>query len=229
MSSEDDTADLTTHLKSIQNRYRRQEQVQRLEDIGDELHRLLLERAVSEALLDITIDVDPDLRSQIGVVRNYAVNGDVDAIEETVDELEREVEAYRKQMDSDRVQPQSTFLNNLSSMIDLNEQLEVVDHQDLIRLRETVHSGKWLTDIDQGGTDSIEEQIETARSTGTSKREIYDRATEEIFEAYLDSELKEIVQDILDDEPTTLEAVDQEDLVALATSDLGEHIRLQLG
>jgi hypothetical protein len=230
MSSEDTTtANLTAHLRSIQDRYRRQEQVQRLEEVGDELHRLLLERAVSEALLDITIDVDSDLRSQIETVWDYAANGEIDAIGETIDELEHEVEAHRKQIDSDRIQPQSTFLNNLSSMIALNKQLEVVDHQELTELRKTIQSGEWLTDIDQSDADTIEDQIEAARSAGKSKRNIYDRAADEIFEAYLAGELKEIVQDVLDDDPATLAAVDQDDLLALANSDLGEHIRLQLG
>ena len=192
--SESDTQNLVEHLEQVKQQYRQQSLISRLEELATDLRELLLEKAVAETVLDYDAGTYDELREQVKQLNTAAEAGDLETIAEHIEDAEDALDAAESRMQGNRADPQSAFLSRLDSMEQLNEQLGVVDHATLRKLRKLAEESRWTADLDIEDDTPVEDATNAAIEFGNARRQEYEAAEQAIFKPYLEGDLADIVE-----------------------------------
>lgn len=227
--STDDATNVTKRLRAVQNQYRRKHLQQRLDDIAEELEILYLRKELYESLLEVTIEIDPELQSLIKKTRESVNEGDFENVESTVDSLEDQISDYNNNIEQKVTGKLETRRSNIDSIKKLNQRLGKLSSEKIDETEGFYAPGNMVERIELDTDSSLDEKIETVRSTANRYKDRYDEMVAEIFEPYLKSEYGDKVTEMMSDDPPSLDAFDDEELGQLRDSDLSPHIELRFG
>lgn len=225
--STDDNQNLVDHLEQVKQQYQQQSLITRLEKLATDLRELILEKTVAGRVLDYDAETYDELRRQIQQLKTAAEAGDLETVSKHIEDAEVALEEAESRMQGNRADPQSTFVNRLDSMEQLNEQLEVVDQATIRQLKKLAEESRWTAKLDVDEETPIEDAINAATEFADARRREYETAEQTIFEPYLEDELADIVSDLLSDSPPILSDVEPETIQQLSESDLGKYVALR--
>lgn len=217
-------------LNEVQSQYRRKDLRNQLEELGEELEQLLLDKALYEGLFDTTIEIDNNLKATIRETRSQLEDGDMDAVEQGIKSIQDEKEAFESTLKQEVADSLSTWRSNLDSMIRLNKAIEKMDADDLDELQTFLRPGNLSPDLEFAGDPSLEQKIERTHEYGANHRETFLEATTEIFEPYLnDDDIGDAVKTLLSGDEFFIEDLDPETFQQLKDSELSAYIELSFG
>jgi hypothetical protein len=215
-------------------RYRRQGLEDDLEEIAQMMEETLLQQALAEGFFDETIEIDREVKATVRETiddleqADRSGNHDYDAVAERVDTLRKRVETEETKIANRIQQLRIKRQEKVSGMRRLNERVERADSTQLQALEELLEDWNWKTHVYADGIDSYEQRREEAVQYGEDMALVFDQLKSQLFDVYDGTELRPLVDDLLDDERLTLGALDETERRQLAESDLGEYIELKL-
>lgn len=227
--STDEVTNVTKRLQAVQNQYRRKHLQQRLDDLAEELEILYLRKELYEALLEVTIEIDPKLQSLVKKTREKVSEGDFESVESTVNSLETQLSDYNNDIEKKVTGKLETCRSNIDSIKKLNQRLGKLDSKKIEDTEEFYEPGNMVERVELETDSSLAEKVETVQSTANRYKKRYDEMVAEIFEPYLESEYGDKVTEMMSDDPPSLDAFDDGELGQLRDSDLSPHIELRFG
>lgn len=228
--SQKTTDTVLDRIEAVRSQYHRQDLRSELDELGDELAELLVERALYEGLFDTSIEIDEGFRSAIAEALDHLEAGNVEAVEEQIEVIEAERSEFEADLEQAISDPLTKYRSDVESMQRLNQKLDKVDPTDLDKLQTFLQPGHLADDVDHEPDASIDEKIEDARSVGENQRAIYEKAIKTIFEPYLNDDIiGDLVAVLVAKDDLRVDEVDPSQFEALYDSELAPHIELQFG
>lgn len=227
MSTDDET--VLDRLRTVQSQYRRRDLQQQLDSLAATLAELYLTKVVYEALLDISIEIDEDLQTNIGEIQTNLEQGKTEAVADQVERLEEQIDEFEGEIDKQISEPLGTHRSNVESMQRLNRKLSVIETEQLTALKTVLEPGDVLSRIEFESDADFETKIETAEEKGADYRGTYESARAELFETYLEADYGDKVREMMSDDTPVLESFEPEELELLYKSDLTPYIELRFG
>jgi len=228
-SEEHDEADETfeDRLASMYDRYRRQHLEDELDALATTMEETLLQQRVAETFFEATIDIDGDVKADVEATVDKLEAEEYDAVEEDLDELAREVERAETHVTNRIQQLRLDRRDTATAMRRLNERVERVDPTQLQALEDLLGDWNWRGDIYEGN-ETFESRREAAAEYGESMKFIFESLKDDLFGPYQGTELKPLVDDLLDEEPLRLGNLTEKERGQLADSDLADYVELRL-
>lgn len=240
----DDTtgsASFEAQLESMYQRYRRQGLEDELEELAQLMEDTLLQQALAEGFFDETIEIDRDVKSNVSETldkleraqRQSGRAGETthdlyDSIEASIDTLrervEREETKVQNRIQQLRIERQET----VSGMRRLNERVSRTDSAQLEALGHLLDDWDWRTHVYSDDVETYEQRRQEAIQYGGDMSFVFDQLKDDLFGVYDGTELRPLVDKLLDDERLVFGALTETERQQLAESDLSEYIELKL-
>lgn len=228
--SQKTTDNVLDRLKAVRSQYHRQDLRNELNELGDELGKLLVKRALYEGLFDKDIEIDEEFRLAVAKAVEQLEAGNIEAVEEQIEIIETERVEFESTLEQAVSDPLTKYRSDIKSIRRLNQKLDKIDSSDLEELQTFLQPGHLVEDVDYEPDAPIDEKIENARSVGEIQRSTYERAIETIFEPYFDDDIiGDLIKALVANEDLRVAEVELSQFEALHNSGLASHIELQLG
>jgi uncharacterized phage infection (PIP) family protein YhgE len=235
MSSETSNTDsFEDRLDRMYQRYRRQGLEDELEEIAQMMEDTLLQQALAEGFFDEKLQVDREAKNAVSEtldalrLADRGNDQEYDAVEERVDELRERVEAEETRISNRIQQLRIERQETVSGMRRLNERVERADSARIEALETLLENWDWKTHVYSEGADTYEKRREEAFQYGEDMSLVFDQLKTDLFGVYDGTELRPLVDKLLDDERLTLGSLTETEREQLAQSDLGEYLELKL-
>lgn len=230
MSTNSDTTEkaFEDQLQELYDQHRRQHLEDELESLAQAMEETLLQQAIAETFFDETIHIDEEVKETVSKTVEKLNAKKYDDVEATLETLTTQVDKTETRVTNRiqklRIERQET----VSAMRRLNERVDRVDGTKLEALETLLEDWEWKPQVYLDTHDSFEEYEHEARQYGETMAAINENLTEELFGVYDDTELKPLVDKLLDDEPLQFGALSPEERQQLTESDLADYIELKL-
>jgi chemotaxis protein histidine kinase CheA len=215
-------------------RYRRQGLEDNLEEIAQRMEDTLLQQALAESFFDETLEIDQEtkdaVRETLDALRaaDQDESRDYDAVEERIEELQERVESEETRIANRIQQLRIKRQEKVSGMRRLNERVERVDSTQLEALENLLENWNWKKHVYSERADTYTERREEAIQYGEDMSFVFDQLKTDLFEVYDGTELRPLVNKLLDDKRLTLGSLTETEQRQLAQSDLSAYIELKL-
>lgn len=228
-------------LESMYQRYRRQGLEDELEELARIMEETLLQQALAKGFFDETIEIDREAKTAVretmdklertrrqSVTTGTSMQDLYDSIEESVDTLreriEREETKVQNRIQQLRIERQET----VSGMRRLNERVERADSAQLQALEHLLDDWNWKTHVYSEGLETYEQRRDEAIQYGQDMSFVYDQLKDDLFGVYDGTELRPLVDKLLDAERLVFGSLTETERQQLAESDLSAYIELKL-
>ncbi len=214
-------------------RYRRQGLEDELEEIAQKMEDTLLQQALADGFFDETLEIDREAKGAVSetldtLQRADRDEGDYDAVEEQVEALRERVENEETRIANKIQQLRIKRQEKVSGMRRLNERVERADSTQLKALETLLEDWNWKTHVYSEDVDTYEQRREEALQYGEDMSFVFTQLKNDLFGVYDGTELRPLVDKLLDDDRLILAALSETERQQLAESDLGEYIELKL-
>lgn len=226
----DETPDDRTfeeRLDGMYDRYRRQHLEDELAALAQTMEETLLQIAMTEAFFDGSIDIDESVKTVVRETKDLVEAGQYDAVEDRLPKLEGSVQDAQEEVE-DTVR--AWVLNRrdtVNAMQRLNDRVQRVDSDELQELSTLLEEWDWQDRIDATEAD-LEERRRAARDYGQEMAERFDTHRDQLFGVYDDTELRPLVERLLDADRLRFDELTETERAQLADSDLEEYVELKL-
>ncbi|QSG02814.1 hypothetical protein [Natranaeroarchaeum sulfidigenes] len=230
MQSDESADELTfeEHLQGMYYRYRQQHLEERLEELAQTMEETLLQRALTKAFFNESIDIDEDAKTAVQETVEKLEAGRYDEVDKELDSLAKTVEQSETQVTNQIQQLRIDRQDTISAMRRLNERVERVDQSQLSTLESLLNGWEWKSQVYIETNDTFEEHRQEAREYGNDMAAIFEDLKDQLFGAYDDTELRPLVRRLLDKDRLRLDELTEEERRQLAESDLADHVELKL-
>lgn len=110
----------------------------------------------------------------------------------------------------------------------LNDRVERADDAQLTALESLLEDWDWRPQVYTDEADALPERRAAASEYGAEMDGVYDELKDDLFGVYRGTELRPLVDSLLDDDRLTLAKLSEKELEQLAESDLAEYVELSL-
>lgn len=228
MSSDQDDETFVGRLDSMYDRYRRQHLEDELEMLAAKMEETLLQQTITETFFGESIEVDDDVKAVVETTakkleeENYdEVEAELDALSERIDRAETHV---TNQIQEFRIDRQDTA----TAMRRLNERVERVDDAQLQALESLLEDWNWKQDVYDDSNETFTAREQAAAQYGEHMKFVFDTLKDELFGPYEGTELRPLVDSLLDKNRLRLGDLTSEEREQLAESELANYIELKL-
>lgn len=235
MSSNSSGSDpFEVRLDRMYQRYRRQGLEDELEAIAQKMEDTLLQQALAEGFFDESLETDREAKEAVSETlealrrADQGSQRDYDPVEERVEELRDRVEDEETRIANRIQQLRIKRQEKVSGMRRLNERVERADSAQLEALETLLEDWNWKIHVYAEGIDTYEERREEAIQYGEDMSSVFEQLKADLFDVYDGTELRPLVDKLLDDERLTLGGLSETERQQLAESDLSEYIELKL-
>jgi len=234
-------ASFEAQLESMYQRYRRQGLEDELEELAQIMEDTLLQQALAERFFDETIEIDRDAKSEVRETldkleraqRQSGTAGETtqelyDSIKASIDTLRDRVEQEETKVQNRIQQLRIERQETVSGMRRLNERVNRADGAQLEALEHLLEDWNWKTHVYSEDAETYEQRRQEAIQYGEDMSFVFDQLKDDLFGIYDGTELRPLVDKLLDDERLVFGALTETERQQLADSDLSEYIELKL-
>lgn len=227
-SDKPDAETFEAQLESVYERYRRQHLEDELDAIAATMEETLLQQAIAETFFEDSIEIEDDVKATVEDTVEKLDAGDYDAVEDELKELSAMVERAETHVSNRIQQLRIDRQDTATAMRRLNERVERVDDSQLQALGSLLEDWNWKEEVFDESNETFEERRETAAQYGDDMQFVFESLKDELFGVYQDTELRPLVDDLLDDDRLRLGELTPTEREQLAESDLADYIELKL-
>lgn len=225
MSTEDT---FEQQLEQMYQRYRREHLRDRLDALAQDMEETLLHKAVAKSFFGEDIHIDSDVKQSVASIADELAAENYELVEQELDEVEREINRVETRVTNRIQELRIDREETVSAMRRLNERVERVDPTQVESLESLLDEWDWKPQVYLEGNDTFEQRHTEAIEYGEDMQFIFEMLKDELFGAYDGTELRPIVDKLLDDERLRLGHLSETERQQLANSDLSEYVELKL-
>lgn len=228
MSSDIDTEPFEAQLEGIYQEYRRQHLKEQLDDLAQTMEDTLLQQEIAEGFFDETVHIEDDVKTAVQETVEHLESGEYDSVEDDIDELTTKVSGAKTNVTNRIQQLRTDRQDTVSAMRGLNQRVERVDSTQVEALENLLENWNWKQHVYLESNDTFQERRTEAADYGENMKYIFESLKNDLFGVYDGTELRPLVEQLLDDERLRLAELSQREREQLAESDLGEYIEVKL-
>ncbi|WP_254523989.1 hypothetical protein [Natrinema caseinilyticum] len=221
-------ATLENQLKSMYERYRRQHLEDELEAVATTMEETLLQQSIAETFFGESIDIDNNVKTAVEATVEKLEAGEYDAVESELDDLSTKVDRADTRVTNRIQQFRIDRQDTATAMRRLNERVERIDGTQLRALESLLDDWNWKEEVYVESNETFAERREAAAQYGKDMKMVFETLKEQLFGVYEDTELRPLVNDLLDDDRLRLGDLTPKERQQLADSDLANYIELKL-
>lgn len=227
-SSETSASQFEKELQDMYEQYRRKQLKTKLNDLADTMEDTILQCSLAQSFFDAEVTIDESAKSEVQETIELLDQSKYDAVENRLSALEQSV-THEKTAVQNRVQElRLERLSTVQAMSRLNNRVERVDGARLEALASLLEDWDWRPHVYTDEAESLEKLQTTAREYGAEMDEVYEELKDDLFGVYEGTELRPLVDSLLDEDRLTLENLSETEVKQLADSDLAPYIELKL-
>lgn len=230
MSTEEPAEEETfeERLEGMYEQYRRQHLQDELDSLATTMEETLLQQAIAEGFFGESIEIDEDVKGAVEDAVRKLEAGDYDEVERELDSLSEQISRTETSVTNRIQQLRINRQDTVSGMRRLNERVERVDGTQLQALESLLEDWNWKPQVYMESNETFEDRREEAIQYGKDMAEVYEILKEDLFGVYDGTELRPIVDKLLDDERLRLGKLSEEERRQLIESNLASYIELKL-
>lgn len=215
-------------LQGLYTRYRRKHLKDQLDDLAAKMEETLFHKAVGEAFFDEQITIEEDVKQTVEDAVSDLEAENYDKIEEELEDVKQDIERAETVVDNRIQELRINREDTVTAMRRLNERVERVDSSQVQALESLLDNWDWRAQVYTGDAETFEEYRNEAQDFGEDMARVFDQLKEDLFGEYSDTELRPLVDKLLDDDRLRLADLSETERKQLAESDLADHIELKL-
>jgi hypothetical protein len=215
-------------LEGMYERYRRQYLEAQLTELATVMEETLLQQALAESFFGERIEVDDDVKAAVEETVEKLEAGEFEEVEADIESLSRTVEGAETAVENRIQQLRIDWQDTATAMRRLNERVERVDETQLQSLESLLNEWEWKGEVYNESAETFENRREAATAYGEDMAVIFNQLRERLFGVYDDTELRPLVDKLLDDDRLRLSELENTEREQLADSELADHIELRL-
>lgn len=215
-------------LHQMYDRYRREHLRERLDSLAETMEETLLQQTVASAFFDETVPIDDEVKAAVEATVAELEAGEYDVVDDKLDALERDIEGVETRVSNTIQELRIAREDTVRAMRRLNERVDRVDSSQVEALESLLDQWDWKPQVYLDGHESFAERREEAQQYGEDMSMVFEMLKEELFGAYDGTELRPIVDRLLDDQRFELSQLTATERRQLAESDLADYIELRL-
>lgn len=223
---EDETFE--SRLDSMYERYRRQHLEDELEALGTTMEETLLQQALAEAFFETTIEIDQEVKASVRTTVQKLSNDKYDEVEAELDELSNRVERAETHVTNEIQQLRISRQDTASAMRRLNERVDRVGGSQLQALESLLEDWDWKQEVYDESNETFADRRAAAAQFGEDMKFAFEMLKDDLFGIYEGTELRPLVDSLLDEDRLRLGELTPEERQQLAKSDLADYIELKL-
>ncbi|MFD1646883.1 hypothetical protein [Haloarchaeobius litoreus] len=215
-------------LHQMYDRYRREHLRERLDVLAQTMEETLLQQTVASAFFDETVRIDDDVKSDVEATVAELEAGEYDAVDEKLDALEADIQGVETRV-SNRIQElRIAREDTVRAMRRLNERVDRVDSSQVAALESLLEQWDWKPQVYLDEHNTFESRRKEAEQYGSDMSMVFEMLKDDLFGVYDGTELRPIVDRLLDDERFELAQLTPTERQQLAESDLADYVELRL-
>lgn len=215
-------------LEQMYERYRRAHLRERLGDLAESMEETLLHQAVAKSFFDETIAIDSDIKQSVQDVSAELDAENYDRVENQLDTLEQDIASAETHV-SNRVQElRIDREDTVTAMRRLNGRVNRVDSSQVQALESLLSEWDWKPHVYSDDLDSFTQRRSAAVQYGEDMAHIYDQLQTDLFGRYNGTDLRRLVDKLLDKDRLRLGDLSEAERQQLAESDLTDYVELKL-
>ncbi|WP_222913492.1 hypothetical protein [Natrinema sp. SYSU A 869] len=228
-SGEDESEEtFEDQLESMYERYRRQHLEDELEALAMTMEETLLQQAIAETFFEESIEIESDVKAAVEATVEKLEAGKYDTVEAELDELSKQVDRAETRITNRIQQLRIDRQDTATAMRRLNERVQRIDGSQLQALETLLDDWNWKEEVFVESNETYADRRKTAAQYGEDMRVVFETLKEQLFGVYEDTELRPLVDDLLDDDRLRLGDLTLAERRQLADSDLANYIELKL-
>lgn len=215
-------------IEAMYDRYRRQHLEDELEELADLMEETLLQQALAEAFFGESIEIEDDVKQAVEETIDELDSGNYDVVEEEIDALSEEIQAAETHVTNRIQQLRIDLQDTIRAMRRLNDRVERVDGARVAALEGLLDDWNWKPEVYTEANETFEARRSAAVEYGEVMAHNFSSLKEDLFEVYDGTELRPLVDSLLDEDTLRLGELTDEERTQLSNSDLAEYIELKL-
>lgn len=215
-------------LESMYERYRRQHLEDELEALSTTMEETLLQQAIAETFFGESIEIDSGVKAAVEATVEKLEDGEYDTVESELDDLSTQVDRADTRVTNRIQQLRIDRQDTATAMRRLNERVERIDGTQLRALESLLDDWNWKEEVYVESNETFAERREAAAQYGKDMKMVFETLKEQLFGVYEGTELRPLVDDLLDDDRLRLGDLTPAERRQLSDSDLADYIELKL-
>jgi len=208
--------------------YRHQYLEGELEALATTMEETLLQQEIAETFFEESIEIDDEVKLTVREAVRKVETGDYENVESELDELSDRVERAETHVTNEIQQLRIDRQDTATAMRRLNERVERVDPSQLRALESLLEEWNWKQDVYDGSNESFDDRLRAATQYGEDMKYVFETLKDDLFAPYQDTEIRSLVEKLLDDDRLRLGELTSEERRQLADSELAEYVELKL-
>ena len=231
--SNDETRDVSasqfeTELQDMYEQYRRKQLKSKLNELADTMEATILQRRLAESFFDADVEIDASAKTEVRETMELLDQSEYDTVEKQLETLEETIAQEETAIQNQVQELRLERLSTVQAMRRLNDRVERVDSTRLVALESLLEDWNWRPQVYTDDAESFEELQVAAREYGAEMDGVYEELKDDLFGVYEGTELRPLVDSLLDEDRLTLENLSETEVEQLAESDLAPYIELKL-
>lgn len=222
------TSRFETELQDMYEQYRRKRLKSKLNELADTMEATILQCRLARSFFDADVAIDESAKEEVQATLESLERSEYDCVEDRLPSLEQAVEQEETAVQNRVQELRLERLSTVQAMSRLNERVERADSAQLAALESLLEDWNWRPQVYTDEADTLEERRTAANDYGTEMNAVYDQLKDDLFGVYVGTELRPLVDSLLDDERLTLAKLSEAEVEQLAGSDLAEYVELSL-
>ncbi|MFC6720263.1 hypothetical protein [Halobacteriaceae bacterium SHR40] len=215
-------------LETLYGRYRREHLDDRLTELAETMEETLLHKAVADAFFEASVQIDTSVKKTVEGAIETLESGDYDTIENNLSEIEDEVEQAETRVTNQVQELRINREETVTAMQRLNERVDRVDSAQVKALKTLLDDWNWRPMVYTEDNATLEERRQEATQYGEDMSSVYHQLKHDLFKRYDGTELRPLVDRLLDEDRLRLGELSETEREQLAKSDLADDIELKL-
>lgn len=233
MSSDETTDDefssqFETELQDMYEQYRRKRLKSKLDELAATMEATILQCGLARSFFDEDVAIDESAKGEVQATLELLEGSEYDAVEDRLPSLEAAVEDEATAVQNRVQELRLDRLSTVQAMSRLNERVERADSAQLTALETLLEDWNWRPQVYTDEADTLAERRTAASEYGAEMDAVYDQLKDDLFGVYEGTELRPLVDSLLDDDRLTLAKLSEAEIEQLAESDLAEYVELSL-
>lgn len=222
------TSQFESELQDMYEQVRRKRLKSKLDELAETMEATILQCELARSFFDAGVEIDESAKAQVQTTMELLEQSEYDAAEDRLPSLERAVEGEATAVQNRVQELRLERLSTVQAMSRLNERVERADDTQVTALESLLEDWNWRPQVYTEDADTLAERRTAADEYGTSMDAVYEQLKDELFGVYEGTELRPLVDSLLDDERLTLAKLSEAEIEQLAESDLAEYVELNL-
>lgn len=228
MTDDESSSRFETELQDMYEQYRRKRLKSKLDELAETMEATILQCGLAQSFFDADVAIDESAKGEVQATLELLERSEYDTVENRLPSLETAVEDEATSVQNRVQELRLQRLSTVQAMNRLNNRVDRADSAQLTALESLLEDWNWRPQVYTDEAETLAERRTAAREYGTEMDEVYDELKDDLFGTYEGTELRPLVDSLLDDDRLTLAKLSEAEIEQLAESDLAEYVELSL-